>query len=150
MKLRTAWTNEQIAKHFKVSAVTIVRMMEAARQAMQKDFTPLFLRHRTREEMVQNKTEICQKLYTSEHPEAIVLICDGTYIFINKSADLIFQRLTYSAQKKRNFVKIMVIVAADGYIENVYGFYEAKTNDGKILKSILNEAHSELDACLKV
>ena len=46
----------------------------------------------------------------------MVLIADGTYCFIQKSANLEFQRETYSIQKKRNLIKPFVVCASDGTI----------------------------------
>jgi hypothetical protein len=48
-------------------------------------------------------------------------IADGTYLYIQKSEDFVTQKITYSSQKSRNFIKEMVFTAADGTFLEIYG-----------------------------
>jgi len=52
-----------------------------------------------------------------------IIICDGTYCYIQKSANNLIQRLTYSVQKGRPLVKPFVICTTDGFIIDIFGFY---------------------------
>lgn len=142
MKIRTGCSNEKLKDHFKLSLVTIKRRLDAARECMLTDFVPLYLRNRSREEMALHNTDISARLYAQGDPQVITQIWDGTYVYIDKSSNIGFQKKTYSGQKKRNFVRMMMCVSPDGYIEKVYGPFEATTNDAQILAGIL-EHHSE-------
>ena len=57
----------------------------------------------------------------------------------SKSFNNELQRKTYNSQKKRHFVKPFVICNTDGYIEDIYGLYEATLNDAAILLNILEK-----------
>lgn len=145
MKLRTGCTNDELSKRFKLTLVTIKRCLDSVRECLLTDFVPVYLRNRTREESILNNTEMSKRLLAGENPNAIIRICDGTYIYIDKSANIGFQKKTYSGQKKRNFLRIMMCVSPDGYIENVFGPYEANLNDAKILQDIVKNHLAELN-----
>lgn len=148
MKLRTGQSNEFIGKHFNLTKVTIGKILCSVRKSVNSDFLPLFLRHRTRKEMINSKTVISNKLFKAnqlvdvesidEPPyEPTVLVWDSTYVFVEQSKNINFQKQTYSDQKKRNFVRVMICVSPDGYIEHIYGPYATTMNDAKIMRSIL-------------
>jgi hypothetical protein len=42
-------------------------------------------------------------------------------------------------QKKTHLVKPFIVCSADGYIINIYGFFEATKNDASILTEILKQ-----------
>jgi len=46
-------------------------------------------------------------------------------------------RKSYNSQKKRNFIKPMVVVSTCGRIIDCYGPYRATTNDAEITKHLL-------------
>jgi hypothetical protein len=60
------------------------------------------------------------------HDEQLVLILDGTYCYCQKSSNNLFQRKSYSVQKKTHLLKPFVICATDGHIFDIYGLFEAK------------------------
>ncbi len=78
----------------------------------------------------------------------MVLIADGTYCFIQKSANLEFQRELYSVQKKRNLIKPFVVCASDGTIVDIYGPFEATLNDAQIMIKVL-ETDKDLRRLIK-
>jgi hypothetical protein len=86
----------------------------------------------------EHNTPLAKTLFTGNEKSA-VLVLDGTYIYIQKSSNYKFQRVSYSLHKHRPLIKMMVIVAPDGYILNVLGPYRAdgKNNDACITKHIL-------------
>lgn len=53
-----------------------------------------------------------------------------------KAGTINFKKKTYNDQKKRNFVKIMMVVTCDGLIVYALGPYSTLDNDAKIMKSI--------------
>ena len=47
----------------------------------------------------------------AERDDQVIIVMDGTYLFVQKSSDHIFQRRSYSMHKHRNLVKPMIITA---------------------------------------
>lgn len=75
-------------------------------------------------------------------------IWDGTYIYINKSANQTFQKLTYNKQKSQKILRPMVCVTTNGYIIDVFGSFEATKNDAKCMRQIL-ECNPEVTETLR-
>ncbi|KOB71319.1 Vacuolar protein sorting-associated protein 13C [Operophtera brumata] len=69
--------------------------------------------------------------------EEAIVICDATYIFIQKSSNFSFQKDTYSLHKYRNLLKPFLFVTCDGHIVHVYEPYSARKSDGAILNGLL-------------
>lgn len=67
---------------------------------------------------------------------------------MDKSSDNELQRLTYSDQKKRHFIRPMTICTADGRIVDMYGPYFATNNDATIIIDVL-EKNPELTSLIK-
>ena len=80
--------------------------------------------------------------------ENLLLICDGTYCYHQKSNNNAYQRKSYSGQKKTSLCKPFTICTTDGYIIDMKGPYLANQNDAEILKNILQEPNS-LSSVLK-
>lgn len=137
IKMRTAKSLEDIAKAYGVSTATVSVRLRKVRSVLMKDFVPLYLTNtRDRAELLSHNTIMSQALFcASESPQSI-LVCDGTYIYVNKSTNYEFQRDTYTDQKKRNFIKFMMVVCTDGTIVHALGPYPARDNDAKILTKV--------------
>ena len=95
-------------------------------------------KHLTRDEWISQNTIQVTELFL-KNDEQLALVADGTYCFIQRSSNNEFQRDTYSVQKKRHLVKPFVVCAANGTIVEIYGFYNAKQNDAKIMEDILEK-----------
>lgn len=95
------------------------------------------IENRSREFFISHNTETSIKLFGLRDDE-LVLVADGTYCRIEKSADNEFQYNTYSGQKKDSLIKPFVIVCADGYYVDVWGPYPANNNDATIFRHILD------------
>lgn len=145
MKLRTAHTNDEIAQHFKLSRTTVQKRMKLARHALKTDFVPLNLYHRNRDDLLLHTTETAKNLYCPNKPDPLILVWDGTYIYVEKSANMEIQKRTYNDHKKRNYIKIMMCVTTDGLIANAYGPYSAGMNDASILNKIVEENEEMFD-----
>ena len=91
--------------------------------------------HISREDVINKHTRNLAQLLFTENKEQVILVLDGTYIYIQKSGNFQFQRQTYSMHKGRPLVKPMVIVTTSGYFISVIGQYLAnsKNNDASIL-----------------
>lgn len=64
----------------------------------------------------------------------MMMIWDGTYRYVQKSANYEAQKRLWSGQKK--LTKLMVGVCPDGYIGYVFGPYGANDNDATILNLV--------------
>lgn len=136
MKVRTGYPNEDIGAAFGISKTTVGRYLDKARDAISTDFMCEHINIvQDREELIQRSSAMCKGIF-DPNGEKVVLVCDGTYIFINKSRNYKMQRDTYTDQKKRNNIKIMMIVTTNGYIVHALGPYKAGQNDARILQEI--------------
>lgn len=95
---------------FGLSKVTVGRKIKLARSALEKDFVSKHVNFLPTRENLINES-MCQTLFSEDK---VVLICDGTYIYINKSRNYEFQKSTYTDQKKRHFVKVIMCVTSNG------------------------------------
>ena len=141
VKLRTGLSNNILTVLFSMKKHQIRRSIHAAKAAMMNEYVPVHLgfQHMSHESFVAgHTTPLARSLFSPEDHDAAILILDGTYIYIQKSAHYLFQRVSYSMHKHRPLVKMMVIVASDGYILSVLGPYRAdgKSNDAMITKHI--------------
>lgn len=140
MKMRTALPNEDIGNSFHVTRQTVDRLIIKIRNVLKKDFSPQHMNFvRSREELISHNTMMCDGILQLENGKKVVLICDGTYIFVDKSRNYMHQKKTYSGQKKRNFLKLMMVTACDGTIVFCVGPFPAALNDAAILKKMFEE-----------
>ena len=79
-----------------------------------------------------------------------ILVLDGTYVYIQKSANFSFQRRSFSMHKHRPLVKPMMVVTTTGYIVSVLGPYLAnsKNNDASILNHMVKTNTEEINTWL--
>ncbi|XP_075985546.1 uncharacterized protein LOC142982751 [Anticarsia gemmatalis] len=119
VKIRTGEPDERVASMFNMSRRTLERKLKIARDCLSEEFVPrhLGLDHMTREDVVARNLTIPSHIFGGNQNEpAAILVCDGTYIYVQKSSNFLFQRKTYSLHKFRNLVKPFLIVCTDGYI----------------------------------
>jgi hypothetical protein len=140
VKLRTELPNSILSTLFSLTKSQIQRSIHSAKNTMMSDYVPhhLGFSHIDHKTFVrEHNTPLAKTLFTSNEKSA-VLVLDGTYIYIQKSSNYKFQRVSYCLHKHRPLVKMMIIVASDGYILNVIGPYRAdgKNNDVCIAKHI--------------
>lgn len=141
--MRSAMPFEDIANQLGVTAQTVSRRMNKARDALSKDFAKHNINVvRDREELLPHTTETCRTLFCQGDQNRVVLVLDGTYIYVNKSSNYEFQRLTYTDQKKRNFIRIMMGVASDGFIVFSLGPFPARDNDAKVIQQIAESSNA--------
>ncbi|XP_076081629.1 uncharacterized protein LOC143052466 [Mytilus galloprovincialis] len=142
-KLRTGLPNHILGTIFSLTKSQVQRCIHSARVSLMQDFVPHFIgfQHISHEDFVRNHTTpIAKTLFANDSEDAAIIVMDGTYIYLQKSADYEFQRLSYSLHKNRPLVKPMVIVGTDGYILSVLGPYFAngKNNDAAITKHMIS------------
>lgn len=141
-RLRTGHTYDQI--RYSIGGImpkTLRKYMEKVRTVLSTDFVPKYLgfENLSRECIVQNSTEMAKQLYCKRDDTEAVTIWDGTYIYCNKSQNHNLQRSTYSGQKLRNLVKPMICVTTNGTYIDIFGPFEAKENDAKIMENVFEK-----------
>lgn len=139
VKLRTGDTNISLATKFSVSNYTIARRLKLARQLFGEFVTRNVNRTLDRSQMISYSSVLSRSLFSPANLNVCVQIWDGTYIFIQKSANHRYQKFMYNSHKKRNYVKIMVCVLSSGYILAVFGPFKATENDATIAQKILSD-----------
>lgn len=138
MKLKTNHTNAQIGSHFGLTSRSISSRIRNVREIVHKDFAPNYLFHRSRNELLEHTTESSRILY-QKNDKAVVSIWDATYLFVIRSSNYKFQKDSYSVQKKRNLLKVMLCVMPNGLIAGVYGPYSARANDASIMNDLIDK-----------
>lgn len=87
-------------------------------------------------QMVERNLAIPNALFGNfEGIDRPIIIFDGTYCYIEKSSNYLYQKRTYSMHKYRNLVKPFLMVCTDGHIFDVLGPYPATTSDADIIKT---------------
>lgn len=153
-KMRTGLSNKLLSVMFNLKKSQVQRSINSCRVSLMKNFVPkhLGLDHITHDQFCeQHTTSMAGSIFKScQDASEAVLVLDGTYIYIQKSMDYLFQRKSYSMHKNRPLVKPMMVVGSDGYILTVFGPYYAsgKNNDAEITKHCFTR-NSE-DICDKI
>lgn len=145
VKLRTGESFARLASLFLISKSTVSNYIKKARDCLTNFYVPLHLGtgHLSREQHSARNLLIPQGLFGAEDNNPIV-ICDGTYIYLQKSSNYLFQKKTYSLHKYHNLVKPFLMVACDGYIIDAFGPYAATKSDADIMKNLFQNENSPL------
>ncbi|CAK1577955.1 unnamed protein product [Parnassius mnemosyne] len=147
-KLRTGDSNARLANIFKCSETAFHTWLKIGRNALLEDFVPLNVGfdHISREYVAHRNLFLPNNLFgnpsSPEDERKAITICDGTYIYLQKSGNYFFQRKSYSHHKYRNLLKPFLLVSCDGHIIEVNGPYAATTSDADIMNDMLNNADS--------
>ncbi|XP_052742778.1 uncharacterized protein LOC112055836 [Bicyclus anynana] len=137
MKLRTGDSDERLSILLKVSRRTLENWIHKVRDLLTEYFVPRFLglNHINRQQIIDRNLTIPKALFGNfEGIDRPIVIFDGTYSYIEKSSNYLYQKKTYSLHKYRNLVKPFLIVSTDGHIIDVLGPYPATTSDSDIMK----------------
>lgn len=137
--LKTGLDQKNIATIFQIDTQQEVsRILAQVRDCLMRDFVPenLGAKALERSEWIMHNSYISKQLFNLNDGQ-LMLIADGTYCYCQKSSNNLFQRKSYSVQKKAHLVKPFVICATDGQIVDIYGLFEATKNDARILSEIL-------------
>ena len=152
-KMRTGLSNTLLATLFHLkSKRSVSRIIHQVRAALMKDFVPnnVGFSHISRDDVTgKHTTTFARELLADGNKDIVILIMDGTYIYIQKSGKYTFQRISFSMHKGRPLVKPMVITASDGYIMAVLGPYLAKNNDANITTHVFNNNEDGIQTWLK-
>lgn len=114
VKMRLGVSNRVLATLFHLKNKRVVsRIVHEVTKALLKDFVPYHLgfQHIERETILQrHQTDIASQLMTNKKDQVIVVM-DGTYLYVQKSTNNEFQRRSFSMHKHRNLIKPMIITA---------------------------------------
>lgn len=94
---------------------------------------------RSREDLLAHKTSLSRSLFDAGSVNSIHIIMDGTYLYVEISRSHSFQKRTYNSHKKRNYVKVMMGTAPDGFIIFAEGPFTAGENDATITSQLLQK-----------
>lgn len=153
MKMKSGISNSLLSALFSISKSCVRRAIRTVRQTLMLSFVDehLGFQHVTREKVISDHTTVLAKSLFTENDDQVIIVLDGTYIFIQKSNHHLFQRRSYSVHKGRPLVKPMVIVSTTGYFISVLGPYlaDGKNNDASILEHILRTNVESIKAWVK-
>jgi len=141
-KARTGETNERLATLVDLTRSRVETLMGRARECLGCEWVPQHLGFTregspiSREFLKSHMTAVTTELFCAQDRDRVVVVLDGTYIYIQKSSNYAFQRRNYSGHKHRPLLKPMMVVAPDGHIIDTIGPYSANDNDAAIIKSI--------------
>ena len=145
-KLRRALTNQELAKIYNISLNNIKNCVKKVREELYENMVKqkLGLNNMSREVLASHNSPMVNALHC-QTPGSVSIMADGTYIYIQKSADNEFQWKTFSVQKGRHLVKPMILICSDGYIIDGFGPYEATKNDATIMTEILEKEKDQFE-----
>ena len=113
-KMRLGISNTVLASIFCLKSKRVIaQIIHDVSKALLNDFVGnnLGLGHIDRVSVLRDhQTSVSTKLMT-ERDDQLVIVMDGTYLFIQKSSDNKFQRRSFSMHKHRNLIKPMMITA---------------------------------------
>lgn len=140
-KIRTGEPNERLATLFGVTRQVFEYRLKIARQCLTGQYVPrhLGIGHISRDELLERNLFLPKHIFGNENNTKLIIIADGTYVYIEKSTNYLFQRKTYSLHKFRNLLKPFILVSSDGYIIDVIGPFPATTSDATIMQNIMND-----------
>lgn len=150
-KLRTGDSDERLATLFNMSRRKLERLLTIVRECLINEYVILHLGvdHMNRNDVLEKNLTIPRGLFGNEENNKAIVICDGTYIYINKSSNFLFQRLSYSLHKFQNLLKPFLLVCSNGYIIDVLGPYAATKTDANIMSDIMNDGENPLHCFLQ-
>ncbi len=137
--LRTGIDQQSLASMFNenIKQNRISDYLAQIRKAIYKEIVPSYLGVTHDRNFYLNWNTIMTNGLFDLNYDDLVVVADGTYCRIEKSANNVFQYDTYSGQKKDSLIKPFVLCCADGYIIDCYGPFAATCNDAQIMKYIL-------------
>ncbi|RVE41427.1 hypothetical protein evm_013921 [Chilo suppressalis] len=142
VKLRTGDSNQRLGTLFQLPRSTLERKMNIVRKCLKAHFVPrhLGMNHINVQDVASRNRIIPEGLFgdSSMAPDVkpAIVICDGTYVYVQSSSNYKYQKQTYSLHKYANLVKPFLITCCDGYILECIGPYEATKNDSSIMSDL--------------
>lgn len=151
LKLRSGEPNIRIASQIGVSRKTIGVLLKTARNCLTQDFVirHLGFNHISRDDIIAHSLPVPSSLYSNPLNPVAIVLCNGSYIYVQKSKNFLFQKRTYSLHKYKNLLKPFLITCPDGYITDICGPYVATKTDAQIMSDIMNDTTSPVHIILQ-
>lgn len=152
VKLRTGDSNERLSTLFKMPRSTLERKMNIVRNCLNVQFVPRYLgiNHMSIQNVASRNRTIPEGFFgdasMASNIKPAIVICDGTYVYVQSSSNYLYQKRTYSLHKYANLVKPFLFVCCDGYILECVGPYEATQNDSSIMSALFNNENGPMRA----
>lgn len=139
MLMKSGITQEHLAMDFDVDQKTVSNACKVVGDLIYKFFTQRHLGFGSikREDVIQNHNRKTTQIALSVPDGKVISIADGTYLYVDKPVSHSEQRLSFNAQKMRNFYRMMMVVACSGRILDCIGPFPATWNDSKVMEWIL-------------
>ena len=98
------YTYSELALRWGITRQTASTYCDQIRQILSKSFYNEYLSLGSdRHKLISHQTKIARQLYAPSG-DHIIIVLEGTYIFIQKSNNFSFRRDTHSGHKKRNLI----------------------------------------------
>ena len=142
IKLRLGLSHDVLTVMFSfLNRQTVGRVIHSALSALTQYFVPynLGFNHVSREKVITQYTRPLAKMILANNSnDGVILVLDGTYVYVQKSGNNRLQRQLYCIYKGRPLVKMMMIVTTKGYIISALGPYysDSKNTDSMMTKHI--------------
>ena len=137
-RLRRGYTYAELGCRWGIVQQTASKWCEVIRKVLIEFANNTLDLSCSRQDHLRHRTDV-SKILHSPSRDLVILILDGTYLFIEKSGNFAFQRQTYSGHKKHNLIKPMMAVCPDGFIAAVWGSYSGNKNDASIMTELLQQ-----------
>jgi predicted XRE-type DNA-binding protein len=135
--LKTGMSQREAGALLGVSKSSVNRYFKIALNKITSSYTD---QHFGVKHFSRNRARSCSTdAFQAAFPK-VIAIWDGTYFYVEKSADFEVQKSSYSGQKNRNLLKEMVAVTPDGLFLDTFGLYysDGKNNDQAIIEHIFD------------
>lgn len=142
MKLRTGVSNKLLSSILQLEREQ--QVSDCCKQiirSFEQDILPFRfgISSTSRQQLIEDHTTNISKALLKTADDQLLIICDGTYIFHEKSTNNEYQRKSYSGQKKSHLCKPFTICATDGFIIDFAGPFYGTQNDATIMKIVLDD-----------
>ena len=114
LKMRLGISNRVLASLFRMKNKRVVsRIVHAIAEGLLKNFVPKHLgfQHIDRKTVLDHHQTLMASQLMADRDHQVILVMDGTYLFIQKSSSNQFQRRSFSMHKHRNLIKPMITTA---------------------------------------
>ncbi|XP_058806333.1 uncharacterized protein LOC131672854 [Phymastichus coffea] len=140
IKLRTGNSDLCISAILEIEEKVVQQSISAVLKCFEEEVLPKNFGYGaySREFLLTQTSPIAKILFNLG--DRLGLVCDGTYLRHQKSSNNMYQRKSYSGQKKTALCKPFTITTTNGFTVYVEGPYNANLNDAAILKEILCSA----------
>ncbi|CAF3389448.1 unnamed protein product [Rotaria socialis] len=111
-KMRLGLSNSVLSTMFHIKDDKVVsRIIHQVTEALMKNFVPKHtgFRHVSRQTVLEQHQTLKANMLLTSNNQQVVVVMDGTYLYLQKSANNELQRRNYSTHKHRHLIKPMII-----------------------------------------